>query len=55
MTLIGITALAGSVIGFYMRQSTLWERLVLLIGALLLIIPEMVTDFWEWPWSGESL
>jgi TRAP transporter 4TM/12TM fusion protein len=45
VTIVGITALAGSVIGFFMRRSNLWERLVLLIGALLLIIPEMVTDF----------
>jgi TRAP transporter 4TM/12TM fusion protein len=44
-TIVGITALAGCVIGFFMRRSNLWERLVLLIGALLLIIPEMVTDF----------
>jgi TRAP transporter 4TM/12TM fusion protein len=45
VTIVGITALAGSVIGFFMRRSNLWERLVLLIGALLLIIPEMITDF----------
>jgi len=45
VTMIGITALAGAVIGFFFRQAKAWERIVLLVGALLLIVPEMMTDF----------
>jgi TRAP transporter 4TM/12TM fusion protein len=45
VTVVGIVALAGTVIGFFARKAKLWERLLLLIGALLLIVPEMITDF----------
>jgi len=45
VTLVGIIALAGAVIGFFTRRATFWERLALLIGALLLIAPVVVTDF----------
>jgi TRAP transporter 4TM/12TM fusion protein len=44
-TLIGVIALAGSVIGFFFRRTSTWERVVLCIGAILLIVPEMITDF----------
>jgi TRAP transporter 4TM/12TM fusion protein len=44
-TLIGVIALAGAVIGFFFRRERTWERIVLLIGALLLIVPEVITDF----------
>ena len=42
---MGISGLAGAVIGFFVRQARLWERLVLFAGALFLIIPELITDF----------
>ena len=45
LTIVGISALAGAVIGFFLRKAKTWERIVLLIGALLLIVPEMITDF----------
>jgi len=45
VTLFGIAALAGAVIGHFFRPATLWERAVLLVGALSLIVPEMITDF----------
>ena len=45
LTIVGISALAGAVIGFFVRKAKTWERIVLLIGALLLIVPEMITDF----------
>jgi TRAP transporter 4TM/12TM fusion protein len=45
VTIVGISGLAGAVIGFFVRQARLWERLVLFAGALFLIIPELITDF----------
>ena len=44
-TLIGVIALAGAVIGFFFRTAKSWERLALLIGAIFLIVPEIITDF----------
>jgi TRAP transporter 4TM/12TM fusion protein len=44
-TLIGVIALAGSVIGFFFRRTSAWERVTLCVGAILLIVPEMITDF----------
>jgi TRAP transporter 4TM/12TM fusion protein len=44
-TLVGVIALAGSIIGFFFRKTSTWERVVLCIGAILLIVPEMITDF----------
>lgn len=43
-TLIGVIALAGSVIGFFLRRTMPWERVVIFSGALLLIAPEFFTD-----------
>ena len=43
-TLIGVIALAASVIGFFFRKTRLWERAVLGGGACLLIVPEWMTD-----------
>lgn len=43
-TLIGVTALAASVIGFFFRKTGPWERVVLFVGAILLIVPELITD-----------
>jgi TRAP transporter 4TM/12TM fusion protein len=45
VTVIGIASLAGAVIGYFLRPVKIWERAVLLTGALLLIVPEMISDF----------
>lgn len=45
VTVVGIVALAGAVIGFFLRKATLAERAILFVGALLLITPETITDF----------
>ena len=42
---VAAIALAASVIGFFIRRARPWERAMLLVGALLLIVPEIVTDF----------
>jgi len=44
-TLVGVIALVGAVVGFFFGQVNAWKRIVLLMGAVLLIVPEMVTDF----------
>jgi TRAP-type uncharacterized transport system fused permease subunit len=45
ITVVGIVALAGAVIGFFLRKATFAERTILFVGALLLITPETITDF----------
>jgi TRAP transporter 4TM/12TM fusion protein len=45
VTIIGIASLAGAVVGYFVRPAKVWERVILLTGALLLIVPEMITDF----------
>jgi len=35
---------SSAMIGFYIRHSYTWERLLLFIGGLLLILPEMITN-----------
>ncbi len=42
--IIGITALAASTIGYFLRPSAWWERTLLLAGAVLLISGNLVTD-----------
>jgi len=42
--LIGMTAVSSSMIGFFIRNSRLWERGVLLIGGLLMITPGLYTN-----------
>ncbi|MCX5825214.1 MAG: TRAP transporter fused permease subunit [Deltaproteobacteria bacterium] len=44
-TMIGVIALAAATIGFFYRKARLWERAVLIVGGLLLIVPETITDF----------
>lgn len=44
-TLIGVIALAASVIGFFFRKTGPWERGILFVGAIFLIVPELITDF----------
>jgi TRAP transporter 4TM/12TM fusion protein len=45
ITLIGVIALSASLIGFFFRKTRPWEWAALLAGALLLIVPELITDF----------
>lgn len=42
-SLIGMIAVSSAVIGFLVRNSRIWERLVLFVGGLLMIYPELVT------------
>lgn len=42
--LLGMTGVSSAMIGFYIRHSRPWERLLLFTGGLLLILPEMVTN-----------
>jgi len=44
-TSIGIIGLAGAIIGYFAKNTNPWERILLTIGALLLIVPEKITDF----------
>ncbi len=45
ITIIGIIGLAGSIMGYYARRTTLFDRVLLFIGSILLILPEKITDF----------
>jgi TRAP transporter 4TM/12TM fusion protein len=42
---IGVIGFAGGISGYFARSATKIERLLLLIGAVLLIVPEKITDF----------
>ena len=44
-TSIGIIGLAAAIVGYYAKRTTVMERICLIIGALLLIVPEKITDF----------
>ena len=41
----GCIGLAAGVIGYFARNTLWWERTLLIIGSLLLIVPEKITDF----------
>jgi TRAP transporter 4TM/12TM fusion protein len=43
-TLVGILGLVGTVVGFFFGQLSLLKRFILLVGAVFLIVPELVTD-----------
>lgn len=43
-TVIGIVGLSGATMGYFVRNATIFERLFLAIGAILLIVPEKITD-----------
>ena len=45
ITTIGVVSLSAAEVGLFLRKTRSWERIILFIGALLLIVPEMVTDF----------
>ncbi|HLS61169.1 MAG TPA: TRAP transporter permease [Virgibacillus sp.] len=42
--LIGMVAVSSSMVGYFVRNSTFWERLVLFAGGILLIMPELITS-----------
>ena len=42
---LGCIGLAAGVIGYFARGTLWWERTLLIIGSLLLIVPEKITDF----------
>ncbi len=41
---IGVTCLAASLHGYLMRPASMWQRAVLLVAAILLIVPGYITD-----------
>ncbi len=43
--LLGMIGVSSAMLGFYIRHSKAWERLLLFIGGILLIMPEMITNF----------
>ena len=43
-TVIGIVGLSGAIMGYYVKHTTVFERIPLFVGAVLLIIPEKITD-----------
>lgn len=43
-SLVGIYVLAGAVAGIYLVEASIWERGVGAIAAMLLVVPELVTD-----------
>jgi TRAP transporter 4TM/12TM fusion protein len=45
ISIIGVIGLAGSIMGYYARRTTLFDRILLFIGSILLIVPERTTDF----------
>src|SRR5690625_3426684 len=42
--ILGMLGVSSAMIGFYIRHSYTWERFLLFIGGLLLILPEMLTN-----------
>jgi TRAP transporter 4TM/12TM fusion protein len=43
-TTLGVITLAASMCGFFFRRTRTWERVFLFVGAILLIIPGLITD-----------
>lgn len=41
---LGVVALAAAMTGFFLRRARKWERVQLFVGAILLIVPESITD-----------
>ncbi|GIN22402.1 MAG TPA: C4-dicarboxylate ABC transporter [Bacillus bacterium] len=44
-SLIGMAGISSAVVGFYARNSFMWERLALFAGGLMMIFPETISDF----------
>lgn len=43
--ILGMVGVSSAMFGYFIRHSKSWERLLLLIGGLFLIMPEMITNF----------
>src|SRR5690625_2484726 len=41
---LGMLGISSAMIGFFIRHSHVWERLLMFFGGLLLIMPEMITN-----------
>ncbi|RWR10055.1 TRAP transporter permease [Siminovitchia fortis] len=44
-SLIGMAGVSSAVVGFYARNSFMWERIALFAGGLMMIFPETISDF----------
>lgn len=42
--LIGMVCVSSAIIGYYVRDSLLWERIVLFAGGIMMIFPETISD-----------
>ncbi|WP_249872640.1 TRAP transporter permease [Oceanobacillus saliphilus] len=42
--ILGMTAVSSSVMGFFIRNSYIWERMLLFIAGIMLIIPNLITS-----------
>ena len=42
--IIGVIALSAALEDWFLRRCKIWERAVLLVGALLLMVPGLITD-----------
>ncbi|MFS0674171.1 TRAP transporter permease [Ornithinibacillus sp. 179-J 7C1 HS] len=42
--LIGMAGVSSAVIGYFICHSRVWERVILLVGGLMMIIPEVITS-----------
>ena len=43
--LIGMVGVSSSMIGFFIRNSRIWERVVLFLAGIMLIVPEFLSSF----------
>lgn len=43
-SVIGVLGLSASVEGYFKQPMALWQRIILAIGSLMLIVPELITD-----------
>jgi TRAP-type uncharacterized transport system fused permease subunit len=41
---VGVTCLAAGLQGYFLREAPWWQRIILLVAAILLIKPGYVTD-----------
>ncbi len=42
--ILGMIGVSSAVIGYFARESKIWERLILFVAGLMLIIPELITS-----------
>jgi len=43
--ILGMIGVSSAMMGFFIRHSKAWERWVLFVGGICLIMPEMITNF----------